>query len=485
MGVLAAAFRGILNINFIWAALLLGGLALCALQHYLPTTVVVERDALAAGPQTLVLRLEPANLGDDEQPPRYEFEVAADPVARAAADEPWLTLVRSSTAPKSAPEAADAVDDAATPAEPDPFWFQPAAVTDEALAFQWDYPAGGDWTLHRVSTTDELVLSGEHATTTTAAIPRQAVGDTAQTFVLELTRSSGDNAGSPLRYEFQVKANAAARAAAGDAWVGARSVADAVKDPEREATGADLLRFGAAGVTDDALQVQWFYPFPAEWRLYRVESETKRIARGELITLQSFTDAAFDYAEIGFQIALGLVAAMVLFLGLMKVGEKAGIVQLVSRGIYPLIRFLFPDVPKDHPANGAILMNWTTTLLGLGNAATPFGLKAMKELQSLNPNKEVATDSQVMLLGYNTAGLALLPTTLIAVRKSVGVADPFAIIGTCMFAGFVSTVAAIIAVKLLGALPIFSTQSAVADDLTTEGATPPDSSDHDNSGKEG
>jgi len=184
---------------------------------------------------------------------------------------------------------------------------------------------------------------------------------------------------------------------------------------------------------------------------------------GRLVTLQSLTDAAFDYAVKGFEIALGFVASMVLLLGLMKVGEDAGIVQLVAKVFYPIIRFLFPDVPKEHPANGAILMNWTTTLLGLGNAATPFGLKAMKELQSLNPNPEVATDSQVMLLGYNTAGLALLPTTLLAMRKSAGCTDPFEIIGTCMLAGAVATVTAIIMVKILGKLNIFSTSAAVAE----------------------
>ena len=187
------------------------------------------------------------------------------------------------------------------------------------------------------------------------------------------------------------------------------------------------------------------------------------VAQESLVTLQSLTKAAFDYAKIGFDIALGLVAAMVLFLGLMKVGEAAGIVQLVARGFYPIIRFLFPGVPKDHPASGAILMNWTTTLLGLGNAATPFGLKAMKELQTLNPNPEIATDSQVMLLGYNTAGLALLPTTLLAVRKAAGCSDPFEIIGTCMFAGFVATVTAIVMVKLLGKLPFFSMSAAIAE----------------------
>ncbi len=196
---------------------------------------------------------------------------------------------------------------------------------------------------------------------------------------------------------------------------------------------------------------------------YEVGVGGRLVDDGRLVTLQSLTDAAFDYATKGFEIALGFVASMVLLLGLMKVGEDAGIVQLVAKVFYPIIRFLFPDVPKDHPANGAILMNWTTTLLGLGNAATPFGLKAMKELQSLNPNPEVATDSQVMLLGYNTAGLALLPTTLLAVRKAAGCTDPFEIIGTCMLAGAVATVVAIVMVKVLGKLSIFSTSAAVAE----------------------
>ena len=165
---------------------------------------------------------------------------------------------------------------------------------------------------------------------------------------------------------------------------------------------------------------------------YEVGVGGKLVDDGKLVTLQSLTDASFDYAVRGFEIALGFVASMVLLLGLMKVGEDAGIVQLVAKVFYPIIRFLFPDVPKDHPASGAILMNWTTTLLGLGNAATPFGLKAMKELQSLNPNPEVATDS-------------------------------FEIIGTCMLAGAVATVVAIVMVKVLGKLSIFSTSAAVAE----------------------
>lgn len=188
------------------------------------------------------------------------------------------------------------------------------------------------------------------------------------------------------------------------------------------------------------------------------------VRRGSLVTLQSLTDAAFDYARIGFDIALGLVAAMVLLLGLMRVGENAGIVQLVARVFHPVMRFLFPEIPKDHPASGAILMNVTSTFLGLGNAATPFGLKAMKELQTLNPHPHIANDSQIMLLALNTAGLALLPTTLLALRKSAGCSDPFEIIGTCLTAGVVATVVAVTLAKLLGRLPIFTKAAAVAED---------------------
>lgn len=202
---------------------------------------------------------------------------------------------------------------------------------------------------------------------------------------------------------------------------------------------------------------------------YDLRIGDEKVKSGRLVTLQSLTDAALQYAKSGFDIALGLVATMVLFLGLMKVGEDAGIVQIVARVFYPVIRFLFPDVPKDHPASGAILMNWTTTVLGLGNAATPFGLKAMKELESLNPHPGIATDSQVMLLGYNTAGFALLPATLIAVRKAAGCSDPVEIIGTCMVAGGVATVTAIIMVKLLGMLPVFSVRNAVAEQMREAG----------------
>ena len=210
----------------------------------------------------------------------------------------------------------------------------------------------------------------------------------------------------------------------------------------------------------DTWIVKWNMPTHGEYRLL---VNGKIAAGGSIIKLAGFTDAAFEYAKKGFDIALGLVSSMVLCLGLMKVGEDAGIVQLVARLFHPIIRFLFPEVPKDHPANGAILMNITTSVLGLGNASTPFGLKAMQELESINPHKGIASNSQVMLLAYNTTGIALLPTTIIATRKAAGCSDPFEIIGTSLLAGSIATIVAIVMAKLLGRLPFFSVQSALAE----------------------
>lgn len=224
-------------------------------------------------------------------------------------------------------------------------------------------------------------------------------------------------------------------------------------------TGPTIL--GTRKASEDFFRILW--QLKGVHGTYSIVVNEEKPVAGKLVNLRTMSDAAIYYAEVGFEIALGLVAVMVLFLGLMKVGEDAGIVQIVAKVFYPIIRFLFPDVPKEHPANGAILMNVTTTVLGLGNAATPFGLKAMKELEDLNPHPGVATDSMVMLLGYNTAGFALLPTTLLAVRSSAGCSDPFAIIGTCMFAGGVSTITAIIAVKVYGMLPFFSKEAAAAE----------------------
>lgn len=197
---------------------------------------------------------------------------------------------------------------------------------------------------------------------------------------------------------------------------------------------------------------------------FQVSINDKPVGKGKLVNLQALTDAALEYAKKAFELGLGLVSTMVLFLGLMKVGEDAGLVQFVARLMKPVIRRLFPEVPPEHPAVGAIIMNFTTGLLGLGNAATPFGLKAMNELQSLNPHKSVASNPMVVLLGWNTAGFAIIPTSMLAVRKAAGCADVMQIIGPCMVAGLASTITAITLAKLLGKLQIFSVEAALAEE---------------------
>jgi spore maturation protein A len=197
---------------------------------------------------------------------------------------------------------------------------------------------------------------------------------------------------------------------------------------------------------------------------YSISVNEAPVGRGRLVNLQALTDAALDYAKRAFELGLGLVSTMVLFLGLMKVGEDAGIVQFVARFMRPLIRLLFPEIPPEHPAVGAIIMNFTTGILGLGNAATPFGLKAMKELQSLNPHKSIASNPMVVLLGWNTAGFAIIPTSMLAVRKAAGCSDVMQIIGPCMVGGLASTITAVILAKLLARLHVFSVEAALTEE---------------------
>lgn len=129
--------------------------------------------------------------------------------------------------------------------------------------------------------------------------------------------------------------------------------------------------------------------------------------------------ALFDAARTGFEIALGLTGVMALWLGFMKIGERAGMIDAFARGVSPVMRHLFPGVPAGHPAQGAMTMNISANLLGLDNAATPLGLKAMQELQSLNPRPDAATNAQIMFLVLNTAGLTLIPTSVIAIRQTL------------------------------------------------------------------
>ncbi len=169
--------------------------------------------------------------------------------------------------------------------------------------------------------------------------------------------------------------------------------------------------------------------------------------------LPAVTDAAIEYAATAVDIALGLIGIMAFWLGIMKIAEKGGIIRLLSRLIRPLARFLFPDIPKDHPAIGSIMMNVVANWLGLSNAATPLGLKAMEELQELNPDKETATNAQVIFLAINTASITIIPMTIIAIRTELGAANPFEIISTGIFASTVACITAVTAAKLLQRIP--------------------------------
>lgn len=144
-----------------------------------------------------------------------------------------------------------------------------------------------------------------------------------------------------------------------------------------------------------------------------------KLAQGDLAIFTKLLTALFDTAKTGFDISLGLVGIMSLWLGIMKIGERAGMIQLFARAMAPLFRRLFPDVPAGHPAGGSIVMNFSANMLGLDNAATPLGLKAMRELQEINPVKDTASNAMVMFLVLNTAGITLIPTSVIAMRQSI------------------------------------------------------------------
>ncbi|HUX61595.1 MAG TPA: nucleoside recognition domain-containing protein [Ignavibacteriaceae bacterium] len=172
------------------------------------------------------------------------------------------------------------------------------------------------------------------------------------------------------------------------------------------------------------------------------------------LKLKDVTSAAIDYAGSAVSISLGLIGVMALWLGVMKVAEEAGLISIIARWLKPATKKLFPDVPPDHPAMGSMIMNISANMLGLGNAATPFGLKAMEELNELNPEKGVATNAMCTFLAINTAGMTLIPATAIAIRAASGSSEPAIIIGTSIFASFCATIAGITAAKILEKFPI-------------------------------
>ncbi|PSK06344.1 nucleoside recognition domain-containing protein, partial [Brevibacillus sp. NRRL NRS-603] len=160
--------------------------------------------------------------------------------------------------------------------------------------------------------------------------------------------------------------------------------------------------------------------------------------------MEAINAAAFEGAKTGVTVCLGLLSVLAFWMGMMRIAEKSGLLELLARALSPIIQVLFPDVPKGHPAMGYILSNMSANLLGLGNAATPMGLKAMEELQKLNPDKQNASAAMCTLLAINTASITIIPTTMIAIRMQYGSVNPVEIVGTTLLSSFAATIVALL-----------------------------------------
>lgn len=182
----------------------------------------------------------------------------------------------------------------------------------------------------------------------------------------------------------------------------------------------------------------------------------KLIFLGDSSAFPAMLQATFDASKKGFEISLGLTGVMTLWLGLMRIGEKGGIIRIFSKVIGPFFSRLFPEVPRDHPANGSILMNFSANLLGLDNAATPLGLKAMQELQELNPNKEIASNAQIMFMVLNTSGLTIIPLSIMADRSVLHAANPADIFIPTLIATFCSSLIGLIVVSIYQRINLLS-----------------------------
>lgn len=180
----------------------------------------------------------------------------------------------------------------------------------------------------------------------------------------------------------------------------------------------------------------------------RISYKTDSLKQSVQVYRIQETDGVIGTSKTAVDICIGLIGIMTLFMGFMSIAERAGGINLLSRVIQPFFSKLFPEIPKNHPAFGHMLLNFSANLLGLDNAATPFGLKAMDSLQTLNPNKDVASNSQIMFLCLHAGGMTLIPVSIIAIRASMGSATPTDIFLPCMIATFAATMAAMIVVSI-------------------------------------
>jgi spore maturation protein SpmA/spore maturation protein SpmB len=179
------------------------------------------------------------------------------------------------------------------------------------------------------------------------------------------------------------------------------------------------------------------------------------IVYGDMEVFPNMVNGTFDSAKTGFEISLGLTGVLTLWMGLMKIGEMGGIVKVFSRIVGPFFARLFPDLPKNHPATGSIMMNFAANMLGLDNAATPLGLKAMKEMQETNPQKDTASNPMIMFLVLNTSGLTILPISIMVFRAQLGAANPSDIFIPILLATFFSTLVGLISVAVYQRINLF------------------------------
>jgi spore maturation protein SpmA len=177
---------------------------------------------------------------------------------------------------------------------------------------------------------------------------------------------------------------------------------------------------------------------------------------GDTEIFPAMMNGTFDMAKAGFEISLYLTGAMTLWMGMMRVGEKGGIVSLMAKAVGPLFRRLFPEIPKNHPVTGSIMMNLAANMLGLDNAATPLGLKAMTELQEINKEKDTASNAMIMFLVLNASGLTIIPVSIMVFRAQAGAVNPSDVFIPILLATFCSTLAGIIAVSIYQRINLFN-----------------------------
>jgi len=201
-----------------------------------------------------------------------------------------------------------------------------------------------------------------------------------------------------------------------------------------------------------ALNVIWIFFFVSAFLIAII----RLVFFGDTEIFPNLIQSTYENAKTGFEISLGLVGVMTLWLGLMKIGEKGGMVAILSRIVGPFFRKLFPEIPPNHPVNGSIMMNFAANMLGLDNAATPIGLKAMGELQELNNNKDTASNSMIMFLVINTSGLTIIPISVMVYRAQMGAADSSDVFLPILLSTFFSTLAGIIAVSVYQKINLFN-----------------------------